>query len=308
MIGLNNNMKITIIGAGNVGATTAYAILLKNLAAEVILIDINDKKEAGEVWDIADGLGVLESGGIRQGNFADARAADVLIITAGLAQRAGGGTRLDLFAKNKEIMTSIFTAIGPLDRQTIVLVITNPVDALVAHVQKISGLPRTQVFGSGTTLDTARLRRCLSERLNVSPRNVHGYVLGEHGDSGFVAWSTVTVGGVPVIKLPGFSPALAEEVEIEIRQSANKIIARKGATFYGIATVITKILEAILADAELVLPVSTRLTNWNGVSGVCLGAPAVIGRRGIVRHWPLSLTATEKKKLRAAARVIKCFS
>lgn len=300
-------MKVAIIGAGNVGATTAYAIMLKNLAAEVILIDINDKKEAGEVWDIADGLCALEGGAIKTGDFADAGAADVIIITAGLGRLAEGQTRLDLFAKNKDIITSIFTAIGVLDRRTIVLVITNPVDALVAHAQKISGLPRAQVFGSGTTLDTARLRRHLSERLKVNPRNIHGYVLGEHGDSGFVAWSTVTVGGVPVTELKNFSLALASEIETKVRQDAYEIIARKGATFYGIATVITKILEAILADQELVLPVSARLTNWNGVSGVCLSAPAVIGRRGILRHWPLLLTAKEKKKLRASAKLIKQF-
>lgn len=299
--------KVAIIGAGNVGATTAYAIMLKNLAAEVILIDINNQKEEGEVWDIADGITVLETGSIRTGDFADARAAEVLIITAGLGRLEEGQTRLDLFTKNKEIMTSIFTAIGQLDRQTIVLVITNPVDALTAHIQKISGLPRAQVFGSGTTLDTARLRRHLGEKLHVSPHNVHGYVLGEHGDSGFVAWSTVTVGGVPVAELPGFSPTLAAEIETKVRQDAYEIIARKGATFYGIATVVTKILEAILADQELVLPISTRLTNWNGVTGVCLGAPAVIGRRGIIRHWPLPLTPAEKKKLRASAKLIKEF-
>ncbi len=249
--------KVAIIGAGAVGSTAAYATAIKNIASEIILIDINEKKEHGEVMDMCDALSFLETGKIKGGDFKDARDADVIVITAGAPQKPGE-TRLDLVDKNKKILTSIFKQIGKLKKTTIVLLVANPVDILTHLAQKITKLPKSQVFGSGTGLDTARLRTILAQKFNVSPQDINGYVMGEHGDSEFVAWSTVTIGGMPVDKLK-LKAADKKRIEKDVREKAYKIINCKGATFYGIGTVISDILEAIFYDQHKIMPISTRL-------------------------------------------------
>lgn len=301
-----NPSKIAIIGAGAVGATTAYASALRNMAAEVVLIDINDEKETGEVMDIRDGICLVETGCIKGGDFIDAADADIIIITAGLPQKPGE-TRLDLINKNKEILKSIFKGIGKIKQTAIVIMVANPVDVLTYLAQKISGLPKNQVFGSGTTLDTARLKAEIGRRLKVSPHSVDGFVLGEHGDTEFVAWSTVTVGGVPISKLKKFNTRDYKDMEEKVRKEAYEIISRKGATFYGIAVVLTDLVEAILYNQYKILPISSILTNWNGVSDVCLGAPTVIGRNGIEKIWPVQLTFGEKQKLKKSANTLKSY-
>ncbi len=298
--------KIAIIGAGAVGSTAAFASTIKNVASEIILIDINEDKEAGEVMDITDGLCFVETGCVKGADFKDARNADILVITAGAPQKKGE-TRLDLVEKNKHILRSIFKSIGKVKRTAIILVVANPVDVLTYEAQKISKLPHGQVFGSGTTLDTARLRSHLSSHFHVSPQDVQGFVLGEHGDSEFVAWSTVSIGGIPVLKSKKFSKTLANKIEKKVRKEAYEIINRKGATFYGIGLVITDILEAILYNQHKIMPVTTYMKSWNGISGVCLGAPAVIGRMGVEKHWELQLTTQEKKKLKKSADIIKSY-
>lgn len=298
--------KIAIIGAGAVGATTAYATAIRNLAAEIILIDVNEKKEEGEVMDIRDGLCLVETGCIKRGDFKDAADADIIIITAGLPQKPGE-TRLDLVNKNKEILKSIFKGIGKIKPSAIVIIVANPMDVLTYLAQKISGLPKNQVFGSGTILDTARLKAELGKRLKVSPQSIHGYVLGEHGDTEFVAWSTVTVGGTLVTKLKKLTTKDYKEIEEKVRREAYEIISRKGATFYGIALVLADLIEAILYNQHKILPVSPRLTNWNGADGVCLGAPTVIGRNGVEGAWQLELSADEKKKLKKSADTLKGY-
>ena len=214
--------KIAIIGAGAVGATTAYTATLKNLAAEILLIDVNETKEEGEVMDIADGLCLVETGCVKDASFKDARDADILVITAGAPQKPGE-TRLDLVKKNTEIQKSIFKQIGKLKSTAIIIMVANPVDILALVAQKISGLPRQQVFGSGTTLDTMRFRVALAKKLGVSPQSVHGYVLGEHGDSEFVAWSTVTVGGVPANKIKNLSAKDKQEIEKKVKKLNRKL-------------------------------------------------------------------------------------
>ncbi|MEK7644071.1 MAG: L-lactate dehydrogenase [Patescibacteria group bacterium] len=298
--------KIAIIGAGAVGSTVAYAATLRNLAAEIILIDVNEAKEEGEVMDIADGLCFVETGCVKGAGFKDAADADVVVITAGLPQKIGE-TRLDLINKNAKILQSIFKAIGKLKKETIVLVVANPVDILTYLAQEISGLPKNQVFGSGTTLDTARLKTELGHHLRVSPQNIDGYVLGEHGDSEFVAWSSVTVGGTPIANIKSVSNPDLKKMEDKVKKEAYEIINRKGATCYGIGLVVSNILEAILLNQHKILPISSRLSNWNGVSDICLGAPTVIGRGGVEYVWPLELNKEEKNKLLKSAETLKSY-
>jgi len=297
--------KIAIIGAGNVGSTLAYTLMLKNLASQIMLIDINDKKEKGEMLDIADGLCFVETGGVTGSDFKDAAEADIIILTAGLGQKPGE-TRLALAKKNKAIAKSIFKKIGRLKKTAVVIVVTNPVDVITRVVQQAVNLPKNQIFGSGTALETARLRTALGHLLKVYPQSINGYVLGEHGDSGFVAWSSVDVGGQPITKFIKSDKAL-NALEKRVKNEVYEIINRKGATWFGIAMVVTDIIEAVVFNQRKVMPVSAHLTNWQGVSGVCLGAPAVIGRGGVIKLWPLKLTVEEKKKFQTSAKKIKQY-
>lgn len=296
--------KIAIIGAGAVGATTAYSLMLKNLTAEIILVDVNKEKEEGEVLDISDALSFSETGKIKAGDYSDVRDADVVILTAGAAQKPGE-TRLDLVTKNKMIVNSIFKEIGEIKPSAIIVVVSNPVDIITFLVQEISGLPKNQVFGTGTGLDTARLRSNLSKRFNVDSKQVDGFVLGEHGDSEFVAWSTVNIAGKPIKEM--LEEEEMNKIDEEVKNEVYEIIKDKGATFYGIAMVVTDIIEALFFDQNKILPVSYRLDNWNGVGGVCLGSTAVVGSSGIVKPWMLQLNEVEKKKFRESADKIKQY-
>jgi L-lactate dehydrogenase len=298
------SQKIAIIGAGAVGATTAYAIMLRNLAAGIILVDVNEAKQEGEVMDISDGLCFVETGSVATGTFRDAADADIIIVTAGMAQKPGE-TRMDLVVKNKEVVKSIFKQVGKIKSSAIVIMVSNPVDVLTYLAQEIAGLPKNQVFGTGTNLDTARLRSAVGDHLNVNSQNVHGYVLGEHGDSEFIAWSTVTVGGLSGEGL--ISVGVKKEISLKVKGEAYEIINRKGATFYGIATAVADIVEAILFDQHKILPLSTRIKNWNGVSNVSIGVPAVLGRSGIERVWPVALLKEERDLFIQSAETLKKY-
>ena len=301
----NKDIKIAVIGAGSVGSTTAYTLVMKNLAAEVILVDINEAKEEGEVMDINDALSFVETGKIRGGSYQDAATADIIVITAGLPQKSGDQSRLELVNKNKEILKSIFDQIKPLNPEAKIVVVSNPVDIMTYYAQEFSGLPRNQVFGTGTSLDTSRLRTEIALAIDVNVQSVDGFVLGEHGESEFVAWSTVSVGG-GLIKDKLDSDKL-DEIARKVRDDAKNIIDRKGSTFYGIAAVTTDIIESVLLDQNKVLPVSSRIENWNGVSGVCLGVPAIVGKEGVKSVWNLELNDEEKEKLKSSAEKIKSY-
>jgi len=301
----NKDIKIAVIGAGLVGSTIAYTLVMKNLAAEVILVDINEAKEEGEVMDINDALSFVETGKIRGGSYQDAATADVIVITAGLPQKSGDQSRLELVNKNKEILKSIFDQIKPLNPEVKIVVVSNPVDIMTYYAQEFSGLPRNQVFGTGTSLDTSRLRTEIALALDINVQSVDGFVLGEHGESEFVAWSTVSVGGV-LIKDKLGSDKL-DEIAKKVRDDAKNIIDRKGSTFYGIAAVTTDIIESVLLDQNKVLPISSRIEDWNGVSGVCLGVPAVVGKEGVKSIWSLELNDEEKEKLKLSAEKIRGY-
>jgi len=300
----NLKQKIAVIGAGAVGSTVAYTLMVKNLGSEIILIDINNEKVQGEVLDIQDGLSFSEMENVKVGSFKDAADADILILTAGLGQKPGE-TRLDLVTKNKNIAISILKEIGQIKSSAIIIVVSNPVDIITYLVQEISGLPKSQVFGTGTSLDTARLHLSLAEFLKVDSNQVEGFVLGEHGDSEFVAWSTVNVGGKMIKEM--LSGEQKKEIEEKIKKKAYEIINRKGATYYGIAMVVANIIEAIFFNQNKIFPVSCRLNNWNGVTGVCLGATAVVGNTGIVKTWEIELPEEEKVKLQKSAELIKQY-
>ena len=302
MTNQNLKQKIAIIGAGAVGSTTAYSLMLKNLIAEVILIDVNKDKEQGEVLDMEDALSFSETGEVKAGDYSDARNADILILTAGVAQKPGE-SRLDLVTKNKAIVSSIFKEIGQMKSSAIIVVVSNPVDIITYLVQEISGLPKNQVFGTGTGLDSARLRSNLAKHFNIDSKQVDGFVLGEHGDSEFVAWSTVNIAGKPVKEM--LKEEEMNKISDEVKNEVYEIIKDKGATYYGIAMVVVDIVEALIFDQNKILPISHRLENWNGVSGVCLGSPAVVGSNGIVKAWALELPEEEKKKFQASAEKIK---
>ncbi len=299
-----SSTKVAVIGAGAVGSTTAYTIMQKNIASQVVLIDINEKKEKGEVMDIGDGMCFSETGCVRGANFKDAADADIIVLTAGAAQKPGE-TRLDLVNKNKSIVASIFKQIGRIKSSAIIIVVTNPVDIITHLIQQISRLPQKQVFGTGTGLDTARLHSALAHYFKVNGQSISGFVMGEHGDSEFVAWSTVSIGGVPAKEL--LSTKEMKEIENKVKNEVYEIISRKGATFYGIAMVVSDIVEAIFFDQHKVLPMSARLDDWNGVNGVCLGAPTVIAREGVIKHWPAKLDRAEKKKFQSSAKTIKKY-
>lgn len=297
-------MKISIIGAGSVGATTAYTLMLKNLVSEIVLIDINKKKAEGEARDIDDCLSFTETSEIRTGDYNDARDSDIIILTAGVAQKPGE-TRLVLADKNKEITKSIFREIGELKSTCIVVVITNPVDVITHTVQEISGLPHNQVFGTGTSLDSARLRTAISQKLNLDSKQVEGFLCGEHGDSEFVAWSNVTVEGKPVTEL--LSEKDMDQMENYIKNEAYEIINLKGATFYGIASVVVDIVEAIALNQNKILPVSSRHEENDEIPKICFGYPCIIGTNGITKRWKINLTEEEKEKLLKSAKTIEQY-
>lgn len=297
--------KIAVIGAGNVGSTVAYTLMLKNLASQIVLIDVNEAKEKGEVLDIDDGLCSVETGCVIGGKFKDAADADLIILTSGIAQKPGE-TRLQLAQKNKLVAKSVFKKIGKIKKSAIVIVVSNPVDVITYVVQQITKLPKNQIFGSGTSLETARLKTNLSKHLKVNSSSIDGYALGEHGDSGFVAWSTVTVGGSPITKFIKSNKEL-DKIEKQVKNEVYEIIKRKGATFFGIATVVSDLVEAVFLNQRKVMPVSTRLSNWNGISGICLSVPAIIGKKGVEKVWPLKLTPEEKKKFADSAKKIKSY-
>lgn len=292
---------IAVIGAGAVGSTVAYTLMLEKLAHEVILIDANETREEGEVMDMHDALAEVETE-VRRGDIPDAATADIIVITAGAAQKPGQ-TRLDLTKTNVAVLTSIASQIPSLKPSAIVILVTNPVDVIAAVAHEVFKLPANQIFGTGTALDTLRLRSALTEMLHADPRAVEGYVLGEHGDSGFVAWSTVTVGGSNVRTLLD-EPTL-EKIAGDVKGEAYAIISKKGATFYGIATVVADIVKAIAHDESRVIPVSAQVEGWNGVGGVCIGVPAVIGRNGVQKVIDLTLEPAELERFRASAATLK---
>ncbi|MBQ1447213.1 MAG: L-lactate dehydrogenase, partial [Solobacterium sp.] len=260
-----NERKAVIIGAGFVGSASAFALLQSGLFTEIVLIDNNQAKAEGEAMDISHGVPFCSPVDIHAGGYEDAADAGIIIITAGAAQRPGE-TRLDLVSRNAAIFRSIIPNINESGFQGVLLIVANPVDILTYIAQKLSNLPANRVIGSGTTLDTARLKSELSKHLNVDARSIHSFIIGEHGDSEIVAWSSANVSGVPIgdfCELRGHyhnHHQAMEKIAAGVRDSAYRIIERKGATYYGIAMSIRRICEAIVNDEKSIFPVSNLMT------------------------------------------------
>ena len=291
--------KIAIIGAGSVGATTAYACLLLKSASSIIMVDVDQARAEAEVSDLSDAAFISDAR-IKVGDLKEAGQCDVIVITAGAKQRPGE-SRIDLIQRNHAILSSVIEGMKPMKPSTIILLVANPVDILTQVAQKISQLKPQQVFGSGTFLDSQRLRLELSKVLKIAESSIHAHVLGEHGDSQFVAWSSGTVGDVPLLSLPAIQSLDRDQVAKEVRTKAYKIIQSKGSTFYGIGGCVAQIVKAILQDTRQVRPVSHYIESLN----VCLSLPAVIGKEGICQSLMPPLNDQEKQQLEASASAIR---
>lgn len=289
-----------IVGTGNVGASIAYALLNQRTAVkEIILTDINADDAEGEVMDLSDALAVAPSFlRLRTGDYSDARECDICVITAGANQKPDE-TRTDLVLKNAQILRSIVEPIMQSGFDGIFLIVSNPVDTLSWLTRHYSGLPAERVIGSGTVLDSARLRFRLAERLDVHPKSVHAYQVGEHGDSEFALWSTATVGGEKITDL--IPASKLKTIESAVREKAYHIIKKKGATHYGIGTCVVQIINSILNNEHRILSVSTYDDNTDSYYGF----PAVVGRSGIVRRLNIKLTESEGIRLQSSINTIK---
>lgn len=304
-----NIQKAAVIGCGFVGSTIAYTLMQKGIFSEMVLIDSDHFKAEGEAMDISHGLPFAHAMDIYAGQYEDISDAALIVITAGANQKPGE-TRLDLVHKNAEIMKSIISRIKRVNCEGILLIVSNPVDILTWVALKESGFPKQRVMGSGTVLDTARLKYLISEKLNVDSRNVHAFIIGEHGDSELAAWSCANIYGIGLeefASLKGFYDFRNEMEEIYtcVRDSAYEIIERKGATYYGIGMAAAKIAEAIVRDSHTVAPVSVSLCGEYGVKDLCLSIPAVIGRNGVEKVLEIQFSNEENKQLRNSAEELK---
>lgn len=304
--------KVTIIGAGSVGATTAFALLTRGAATEVVLIDVNTEKALGEALDIKQATPFIDNCDIYAGSYADAAGSDVVIITSGIGRKPGQ-SRLELVQTNVGIIKSIANEIVKVAPNAIYILVANPVDILTYAFLKYTGLPKSQVFGTGTVLDTIRLRTRLAEIYNVNKQQVHANVLGEHGDTSFVAWSTATIAGVPLTE---YKDAIAsaycvpndykrEDVETYVRKSGGKIIARKGCTVYGIGMTSTHIVKSLSGNAETAMTVSSLHEGEYGISDVCLSSLSLVDGTGIRSILVQNLTDDELRKMHASAEALK---
>lgn len=297
--------KAAVIGCGFVGSSIAYTLMQRGLFSEMVLIDAKEAKAEGEAMDISHGLPFAQHMDIYAGRYEDIADAALIIITAGANQKPGE-TRLDLVQKNAGIMKAVIGEIKRAGCEGILLIVSNPVDVLTEVALKESGFPEQRVFGSGTVLDTARFKYLLGEHLRVDSRNVHAFIIGEHGDSELAVWSSANIFGIDLehfAQLRGIRGEEEEQQKIyqDVRDSAYEIIERKGATYYGIGIAVARIAECIVRDSHTVLPVSVRLNGEYGIRGMCLSIPTVVGQEGAEQVLEIELSPEEKKKLQESA-------
>jgi L-lactate dehydrogenase len=305
-------MKIGIVGSGAVGATTAYALVMRGIGREIVLVDLNKKRAQAEADDLLHAVPFAQPMQVRAGDYVDLDDCKVVIVTAGIAQKPGE-TRLQLLEKNAAIFRDMIPAILTHAPETVLLIATNPVDImthLAARYAAAFGVPSARVIGSGTTLDTARFRALLGRQLGVDAQHVHAYVLGEHGDSEVLAWSAVGIGGIPLHEFcvePGhqITDDVQREIDDQVRNAAYRIIEGKGATFYGIGSAMARIVEVILRDQRALLTVCTPSADVAGVPDVTLALPNLLGGSGVISTCLLKLDDEEYNRLRASAQVVR---
>ena len=303
--------KITIIGSGSVGATMAYTLTLSGVATEIVMVDINREKALGEALDILQGTPFCYPTNIYAGDYEDARDSDIVIITSGAARKAGQ-SRLDLAQANVNNIISVADSVVKYAPNATYVIVLNPVDVLTYVFCKHTGLPEERVIGSGTMLDTARLRARISECYSISQKNVHAYFLGEHGDSGFVPWSIANISNVPV---EGFKASVAnnekyqefkcEEIEDFVRKSGASVIKRKGATYYAVSMSVCHLCRCLLSGIDTTLTVSTMLHGEYGIDDVCMSLLNIVGKEGAHSKVILPLTDSEVESLRKSAESLK---
>ena len=306
------NPKVSIIGAGSVGIRYAYALIMKGAARELVIVDLDRQRLEGEVMDLRHGAPYISPVKITAGDYADVKNSDLVVVTAGKKQKPGQ-SRLELIKDNAELFKAVIPEIVRQAPEAVILVVTNPVDVLSYVAYKVSGKPANKVIGSGTVLDTARLRYLLASHCGIDPRNIHGYILGEHGDSEFSAWSTVMIGGV---LLKNYCPAcehfntckkekVLADIFSEVKDSAYKIIEKKGETSYVIGLTLVSITKDILNDENSILTVSSLAAGYLGVENVYISLPAIVNKTGVKQVLNIELSAQEEEAFRNSAAALK---
>ena len=304
--------KITVIGAGSVGSTIDYTLSNGDIASEIVLIDINKEKVAGEVMDIAQGTCFRDPINIVAGEYEDAKDSDIVIITSGIARKPGQ-TRIELTQTNVNILKSITPEIVKAAPNALYIIVSNPVDIMTYVFTKISGLPENQIIGSGTILDTARLRCGLSEHFKVAQKNIHAYVFGEHGDTSFIPWTGAYISGVSVDEYYELAKNLGKEVDVldkdemltYVQKSGGKVIANKGATFYAVSAAVCKLCGILLASSDSIATVSSMMHGEYGIEDVCVSTLTLVGPNGIQGKVPMRMNKEEIAKLQASANALK---
>ena len=305
-----NSRKIAIIGCGFVGSACAFALMQSGLFSEMVLIDSNEERAEGEALDISHGLPFSKPMQIYSGTYDDITDAGIIAITAGAGQKPGE-SRLELVHKNVEIFKSIIPEISKRNYKGILLIVSNPVDIMTYTALKLSGLPSNQVFGSGTVLDTARLKYLLGEHLGVDATSVHALNIGEHGDTEIAANNSANVSGIELKKFCDFAcktdkhEEAMKEIAEDVKLSAYEIIKKKGATYYGIAMSVRRICEAIILDQKSILPISCLQNGKNGIENVVLSMPMIVGKHGAERSVEISLSEEERRAIKSSADMLK---
>ena len=298
-----------MIGCGFVGAASVFSLMQSGLFSEIVMIDADKAKAEGEAMDIGHGIPFAQHMKIYAGEYDDISDAAIVIITAGANQKPTE-TKLDLVYKNVSIFKKIIPEIVKRNFQGILLIVANPVDILTFVAQKLSGLPENRVIGSGTVLDTARLKYQLSQHLQVDAKSIHAFIIGEHGDSEMAVWSSANISGIPLndfCEMRGHyqHDVATKEIAEKVRNSAYEIISKKNATYYGVAMTVRRICEVIMRDEKSILPVSTIMHGEHGIDGVAISMPCIIGKEGIETKVPISLNREENQKLMQSALVLK---
>jgi L-lactate dehydrogenase len=289
--------KIAIIGAGAVGAATAYAIMWKNIAAEIMLVDIDEKRCRGEILDLSDAISFSCTSCLRQGTLSEAGQADIIIISAGARQKPGQ-PREELLKTNWSVIESIIKAMQPINKHALLIMVTNPVDSMAYCAQQISGLPKEHVFGTGTLLDTQRLKGLIAKYVSVAEQSINAYILGAHGAVQFAAWSCASIAGIPATQYPGMSNDILDKMVQETTQRVYEIIECKDATYYGIAACVADICECIIFNQRRSLPLSSYIPEF----GVSLSLPVILSEHGIEKLVPIPLSQIERQELEKSAR------
>lgn len=306
----NRRTKISIIGAGFVGSTTAFALMMSDLVSELVIVDVNKDKAEGEAMDLYHGAAFAKPVEIIGGSDYSATInSDIVIITAG-ANRKPGESRIDLINKNYGILKGIVSEVVKFSPDCILLVVSNPMDILTYFTYKLSGFPKERVIGSGTVLDTSRFRSLLGQHFDVDVRNIHAYIMGEHGDSEIAAWSIANIAGMDVDSFchtpyNSCDFSFRDDIFKEVKDAGKKVIEKKGATYYAIGLAVKRIVECILRDENSILTVSTLLTGQYGISDVYMGVPSIVGRLGVKQIIEAPLDEDELEALRASAGVLK---